>query len=158
MTIQTFDLYTKNGYAGDLVDSGPRKVGTGILVGAKAGFGKALKRNSTVDRGVELGGLANVYATSQRELNHEAGSRPSTGNDTVYNPTESVSIIRDGFVYVLLSGSVAISAGEVLHVDTVTGEFSKDAVAGNVIATTNVIAEEAGLAGDVIKVAINGVS
>jgi len=156
MTIQTFNIYTANGYEGDLVDSGPRVVQTGILTSATAGFGKAMKRDASVERGVALGSTAgNVYAISQREYNHEAGTRPSTGDDTNYLITESVSLIRQGYLYVKLTGATAIAAGAALHVDTVTGLFTKVAVAGNVVACTNVFAEEAGISGDVIKVRID---
>jgi hypothetical protein len=155
MTTQSFSLYTKNGYAGDLVDSAPAVKQTGILTSASVGFGKAVKRDTSVERGVAVGGAAKVFAITAREYNHEAGTRPSTGNDTFYLVTESVSLVREGYLYVLLGGAVAVSAGQVLHVDTVTGVFSKTAVAGNVVATTNVVAEEAGIAGDVIKVRID---
>jgi hypothetical protein len=157
MTIQSFDLYTKNGYAGDLVDSGPRVVQTGILTSATAGFGVAMKRDSaSVDRGVALGSEdVAVFAITQRELNHEAANRPSTGEDFQYYETESVSLIRQGYLYIKLTGAQGIAAGEALHVDKVTGEFSKSTVAGNVVATTNVVAEEAGIADDIIKVRLD---
>lgn len=165
MPVQEFNIYTANGYAGDLVDSAPRVVQTGILVAnatgaVTAGFGKAMLRQVTgtlIERGVELGGAANVYAISQREYNHEASTRPAK-QDTgawAYRLAESVSLIREGYLYIKLEGATAIAAGAVLHVDTVTGEFSKEAVAGNIVATTNVVAEEAGIAGDVIKVRID---
>lgn len=165
MPVQQFEIYTANGYAGDLVDSAPRVVQTGILVAnatgaTEAGFGLAILRQKTgtlVERGVELGGAANVFAISQREYNHEASTRPAKSGTGAwaYRLTESVSLIREGYLYVKLEGAVSIAAGEVLHVDTVTGEFSKSAIAGNVVATTNVVAEEAGLAGDIIKVRID---
>tara|TARA_R110000787_G_scaffold127165_4_gene238564 strand:- start:2526 stop:3002 length:477 start_codon:yes stop_codon:yes gene_type:complete len=155
MTVQNFSIYTAKGYEGELVDSGPRVVQTGILTSATAGFGKALVRDASVERGVALGGSANVFAISQREYNHEAGTRPSTGNDTVYRVTESVSTIRQGYLYVLVGGDTAVVAGEVMHVDTVTGVFSKSAVAGNVVATTNVTADESGLVGDIIKIRLD---
>jgi hypothetical protein len=166
MPTQNFKLYTANGYAGDLVDSGPRVIQTGVLVAnaadvSDAGFGLAMLRQVTgvaVDRGVELGGSANVFAISQREYNHEAGTRPAkagVAGTWAYHAGESVSLIRQGFLYIKLGGSVAIAAGEAVHVDAVTGVFSKDAVADDVVATTNVVAEEAGLAGDVIKVRID---
>ena len=158
MTIQAFNLYTANGYAGDLVDSGPRVIQTGVLTSPSVGFGKAVKRDAAVERGVAIGGAANVFAISQREYNHEAGTRPSTGDDTKYLVTESVSLIRQGYLYIKLDGSTAISAGDTLHVDTATGEFSKDAVAGNIVEATNVIADEAALAGEVFKVRIDIVS
>ena len=155
MTVQNFSIYTAKGYEGELVDSGPRVVQTGILTSATAGFGKALVRDASVERGVALGGSANVFAISQREYNHEAGTRPSTGNDTVYRITESVSTIRQGYLYVLVGGDTAVVAGEVMHVDTATGVFSKSAVAGNVVATTNVTADESGLVGDIIKIRLD---
>ncbi len=165
MPIQTFDIYTANGYAGDLVDSSPRVVQTGILVpnatdAADAGFGLAMLRQVTgalVERGVELGGAANVFAISQREYNHEASTRPAK-QDTgawAYKEGESVSLIREGYLYVKLEGATAIAAGESLHVDTKTGVFSKEAVAGDIVAATNVFSEEAGQAGDIIKVRID---
>lgn len=165
MPIQDFNIYTANGYAGDLVDSAPRVVQTGILVAnatgaTEAGFGLAMLRQVTgtlIERGVELGGAANVFAITQREYNHEASTRPAKSGTGAwaYRLTESVSLIREGYLYVKLEGAVSIAAGAVLHVDTVTGEFSKTAVGGNVVACTNVRAEEAGLAGDIIKVRID---
>ncbi len=166
MPIQNFNIYTANGYAGDLVDSAPRVIQTGILVPnatavADAGFGLAMLRQVTgtlIERGVELGGAANVFAISQREYNHEAGTRPAkkdVAGTWAYHEGESVSLIREGYLYVKLEGATAIVAGAALHVDTVTGEFSKSTVAGDVVACTNVFAEEAGVAGDVIKVRID---
>lgn len=165
MTIQNFNLYTANGYAGDLVDSAPRVIQTGILVPnatavGTAGFGLAMLRQVTgtlIERGVELGGAASVYAISQREYNHEASTRPAKSGTGAwsYLEGESVSLIREGYLYIQLDGSAGIAAGDALHVNTVTGAFSKDAVAGNIVATTNVIAEEAGVAGDIIKVRID---
>lgn len=155
MTIQTFKIYTGNGYAGDLVDSAPRVIQSGVLTTAAVGFGVAMQRDTTVDRGCKLGSVdGNVYSISQREYNHEASTRPSDGT-TTYNVAESVSLIREGYLYVLLEGLVAVVAGAALHVDKVTGKFVKTAVAGNVVACTNVFAEEAGVAGDVIKVRID---
>jgi len=155
MTTQAFNLYTANGYAGDLVDSGPRVIQTGILTSATAGFGKAMKRDTSIERGVALGGAASVYAISQREYNHEASTRPSPGDDTVYKVSESVSLIRQGYLYVKLDGAVAVAAGDLLHVDTATGLFVKTAVGGTVVATTNVVADEAAIAGEVFKVRID---
>tara|TARA_R110000850_G_scaffold16634_2_gene51572 strand:+ start:80 stop:559 length:480 start_codon:yes stop_codon:yes gene_type:complete len=156
MPIQDFKLYTLNGYAGDIVDSGPRVVQTGILVGADAGFGKALSRNAGAERGINLGSAPTVFAISQRELNHEAGSRPSTGNDTVYKATESVSIMRDGYIYIELVGGPVVAAGNLLFVNAATGTFSGDAtdVGGVHVESTNVIADEAGIVGEIIKARI----
>lgn len=155
MPTQDFNLYTKNGYAGDLVDSGPRVIQTGILVGSGAGFGLAMKRDASVERGTALGGEANVYAISQREYNHEASTRPAKAGDWAYLETESVSLIRQGYLYIKLTGDTAINAGQALNVDTVTGQFTKVAVAGNIVATTNVVAEEDGIENDIIKVRID---
>jgi hypothetical protein len=155
MPIQDFKLYTANGYAGDLVDSGPRVIQTGILTNPSAGFGLAMFRDISVDRGCRIGGAANVYAISQREYNHEASTRPAKAGDWAYLEGDSVSLIRQGYLYVKLTGATAILTGDSLHVDTSTGEFSKLAVAGDVVACTNVFAEENGIEGDIIKVRID---
>lgn len=163
MTIQTFQLYTNRGYAGDLVDSGPRVVQTGVLTSAQAGFGKVMSRDAaTIDRGVALsdsgtaGTPVNIFAISQREYNHEAGTRPSTGVDTFYFITESVSLIRDGYVYIqIAAGSDAVAAGDVLNFITATGELTAASASTTVIVETkNIVAEQAGIAGDIIKVRI----
>jgi hypothetical protein len=156
MTQQNFSLYTSNGYAGDLVDSGPRVVQTGVLVGSGAGFGVALKREASVERGVALGGPASTgktFALSQREYNHEAGSRPTDGTDFAYLETESVSIIRQGYLYVQIVDAV-VTAGAALFVHPTTGELSGTATGGYVV-STNIFAEEVGVAGDVIKARID---
>ena len=160
MTIQAFNIYTANGYAGDLVDSGPRVVQTGVLEVADVGFGKALQRATSGNaKGVEKGSAgAAIFAISQREYNHEAGTRPSDGTDFGYLVFDSVSTIREGYLYIKLTGATAISAGEVLHVDQVTGEFTKVTPVGDVIATTNVIADEDAISGDVFKARISIVS
>ncbi len=151
MTIQTFDLYTARGYEGDLVDSGPRVIQTGVLTVATAGFGKAMKRDLSVTKGVALGSVevgssetANVYAISQREYNHEAGVRPSAGNDTTYLETESVSLIRQGYIYISVDTTDnAVVAGTPVNVTLATGVFSMtDVVADTILVTTNVIADE----------------
>ena len=155
MTIQSFEIYTGNGYEGDLVDSGPRVVGTGVVEDATGfGFGKALKRG-TAGKQVLLGGAAKVFAISQREYNREAGTRPSPGTDFQYLEKDSASIMREGYIYIKLTGATAISNGDVLHVDTVTGLFTKVAVAGNVVATVNVFADEDAITGDVFKARID---
>jgi hypothetical protein len=155
MTIQTFALYTQNGFAGDLVDSGPRVVQTGILTGAAVGFGKAIKRDATVERGVTVGGAARVFAISQREYNHEALSTPSDGTDFGYQVTESVSTIRQGYLYLAITDT-AVSTLAPLSVDTVTGEFAGGGITtGNFVVTTNVFPDELGAVGDVIKCRID---
>jgi len=157
MPIQTFKIYTGKGYAGDLVDSGPRTIQSGVLTTSSAGFGLGMQRDTSVERGCKLGGVAGaLYAISQREYNHEAATRPSDGS-TVYNVTETVSLIRQGYLYIQLTGAAAIAEGAALSIDSVTGEFTFDLVGvnANAVILTNVFAQEAGIAGDVIKVRID---
>ena len=165
MPIQNFTIYTAKGYEGDLVDSGPRVVQTGVLTSATAGFGKAMKRDASVERGVALGSAeigsgstTNVYALSQREYNHEAGVRPSAGNDTVYNITESVSLIRQGYLYIKLRDHAA-TMGESLVIEEATGIVVGGATASGTVAgesvAVNITADEAGIAGDIIKARID---
>lgn len=163
MPIQDFNIYTAKGYAGDLVDSGPRTVQTGILVPNAAGisavgFGKAVLRQITgtkVPRGIELGGSANVYAITQREYNHEASTRPAKDGDWAYKEGESVSLIKQGYLYLKLTGTTAVAAGDVLNVVEATGEFTADAVTTGIVATVNVTADEAALVGEVFKARID---
>jgi len=165
MTIQDFNIYTLNGYEGDLVDSGPRVVQTGTLTSASAGFGKAMKRDASVERGVALGSneiasssTTNVYALSQREYNHEAGTRPSTGDDFNYLVTESVSLIRQGYLYIKLVDHAAV-VGEALVFVEATGLCAGGTAAAGTVAgesvALNVFADEAGIAGDIIKCRID---
>ena len=165
MTIQNFNIYITNGYEGDLVDSGPRVIQTGVLTSASAGFGKAMKRNASVERGVALGtdeigtsSTTKVYALSQREYNHESSTRPSDGVSTKYLITESVSLIRQGYLYIKLVDHAA-TAGEALVFVEATGECAGGAVAAGTVAgesvALNVFADEAGVAGDVIKCRID---
>lgn len=156
MPIQDFNIYTANGYAGDLVDSAPRVIQTGILTTATgAGFGKAMSRDPSVERGTSLGDSGNIYAISQREYNHEASAIPAKAGDWAYKANESVSLIREGYLYVELDAtSGAVVAGDLLATIPATGEFLSSG-STDATDTTNVVAEEAGIAGDVIKVRID---
>lgn len=166
MPTQDFNIYTAKGYEGDLVDSGPRTVGTGVLTSATAGFGKAIQRDDlTVTRGAAIGSAeidatstTNVYAISQREYNREAQNRPSNGNDFGYIESDSMSIMREGFILVLLRDHAAV-AGEALVVEEATGIFVGGTVAAGTVAgesvALNVYADEAGTVGEVIKARID---
>lgn len=160
MPIQDFNIYTARGYAGELVDSGPRVVQTGVLTGSDAAMGVAIQREPTVERGIKIGSTANVFAITQREYNHEAGSRPAKDGDWQYLEKESVSIIRQGYLYVSVSTLTAdtIVAGQALFVDAATGAFTADITETE---TLNVIADEsADISGDsvIVKVRIDVVS
>ena len=152
MPAQTFDIYTKRGYAGDLVDSGPRTVQTGVATEGTIEFGVAVKPNRSSDsRGVEEGSPVNVYAVAQREWNHEAATRPSDGT-TVYAQDQSVSLLRQGYIYVEVVA--ACVAGQLLFVDDTSGAFS-GTVDDVTAETTNVTAEQDAQAGQVVKARID---
>lgn len=157
MPIQDFNLYTARGYAGDLPDSTSSVVsGTGIVEDATLGFGKALKRGTlTTDaRHVKVGhSSGNVFAISRREYNHEADTRPSDGT-TSYKQTDSASIMRQGFIYIKVTGRAA-TAGQLLNVDDATGEFTGGAAGTGETASKNVTAEQSGSVGDIIKARID---
>ena len=150
MPTQDFNIYTARGYAGDLVDSGPRVVQTGLATEGVVDFGVALGRVTTSDpRGVVPSGDANVFAISQREWNHEAANRPSDGT-TVYAKDQSVSMIRQGYIYIQIEAAMS---GSTLYV-TPAGVFT-GANGGNT-AVTNVVPEQAAAeAGEVIKARID---
>ena len=149
MPIQTFNIYTGRGYAGELVDSGPRVVQSGVLTSTSAGFGLAMSRDATIERGVKLsdtgtaGTPVNIYAISQREYNHEAATRPSDGT-TLYNETETVSLIRQGYLYLELDvANNALTAGDTLNFTTATGRFTSDTAATTVtVETLNITVDE----------------
>lgn len=142
MPIQNYNIYTAKGYAGELCDSGPRVAQSYLADGVDILFGVGVQRGSTPDSvipGCAVGG--NLFGIAMREYNHEADLRPSDGT-TSYKPTETVSTFRQGYLYVELTGATSVVEGDAMHIDQVTGLFTKDAVAGNIIATINVSADE----------------
>jgi hypothetical protein len=153
MPIQTYEIYTKKGYAGDLYDSAPRVVQSGIVEDATLGFGLAVTTGAD-ERGVVVGHAAGVvFAITQRELNHEAANRPSDGF-TVYNQTETASIMREGFILVAVTVRAAV-AHTALNVVDATGAFTGGAAVGGETASVNVTALESGQVGDIIKARID---
>ena len=151
MTAQSFDIYTKRGYAGDLVDSGPFTSQTGIVEDAELAIGVAVKRGTvaTNPRHIQIdadGG--NIFGIVRRELALEAKNRPSDG-ETVFKATESASILRQGYIYVQVVDS-AVVAGNLLFVNA-AGEFT----GSTGLATTNVTAEQSGAVGAVIRARID---
>lgn len=147
MAGQVFNIYTGKGYAGQEADTTNAIKQTGVAVG-DIEFGVAVARDAAVDRGVSPSADANVYAVALREWNHEASTKPSDGT-TVYASSQSVSLIRQGYVYVEFVG--AIAAGGTIYVDA-AGSFS-GAAGGTVV--TNMYAEQAASAGEVAKVRLD---
>ena len=151
MPTQDFNIYTGRGYAGDLVDSGPNVSQTGIVEDATLAIGVAAKRGTVATNPKHIvvdadGG--NIFGIVRRELALEAKNRPSDGT-TEFKQTESASILRQGYIYVTLDTTAAV-AGDLLFV-TPTGTFS----GSTGVATTNVTAEQSGIAGDVIRARID---
>lgn len=149
MPTQSFDIYTARGYAGDLVDSGPRVIQTGVLTAHASNasgveFGDAVQRDVTTlpagPRNIRIGGtedgtsdLVNVFAIAQRQYNHEASLRPSDGT-TVYKVGESVSLIRQGYLYIDVDASTnAGVAGDAVNLVLATGKFTTDTANGTTI-------------------------
>lgn len=152
MPIQnSYDLYTKNSFEGQKAYSSEVSVQvTGILTAPELDFGRSVKHDATVERGVGIGSTSgNVFGISMREINWEATSIPSTG-DVVYKQNRAVSVMREGTINVKVTG--AINAFEKVHVDETTGEFLGNAGGTEAL---NVVALENGLAGDIIKVRID---
>jgi hypothetical protein len=152
MPIQTFNIYTAKGYAGDLVDSGPAISQTGVVEDATLAVGVAAKRGDTTTNPRHIvvdpaGG--NIFGIVRRELALEAKNKPSDGT-TEFKQTESASILRQGYIYVTVE-DFAVTAGQLLLVNA-TGGFSGT---GGGVATTNVTAEEAGQVGKVIRARID---
>ena len=154
MTVQSFDIYTKRGYAGDLVDSGPNVSQTGIVEDATLAIGVAVKRGTVATNPrhivVDVDGGA-IFGIVRRELALEAKNKPSDGT-TEFKQTESASILRQGYIYVTLKTTAAV-AGQLLFCDS-AGSFT----GATGTETTNVTAEQSGAAGDVIRARIDIVS
>jgi membrane carboxypeptidase/penicillin-binding protein len=154
MPVQSFNLYTGKGYAGqEAITNTSNTVITGRAEEDIA-FGVALARGVESDKGVKLGNAAgSAFAIALREVNHEADTRPSDGS-TSYKEGDSVSIIREGYVYVQLENRAAV-AGSFVGINDTTGAIEGDDDSAGVTLSTNVRAEESGQPGDVIKVRID---
>jgi len=153
MTIQSFNIYTARGYAGDLVDSGPNVSQTGIVEDATLAIGVAVKRGTVATNPrhivVDADG-GNIFGIVRRELALEAKNRPSDGT-TEFKQTESASVLRQGYIYVTVETN-AVTAGALMSVNP-TGGFG--GAGAGAVATTNVTAEQTGQIGDVIKARID---
>lgn len=154
MPIQTYEIYTGKGYAGDLYDSAPRVTQTGLVEGATLGFGLAVTPGTISERHVVVGSNAgNVFGISMRELNHEADNRPSDGS-TSYKNLDSASIMREGFLLVEVTARAAVAHTKANVVDA-TGAFTGGAAGAGETAATNVTFLEDGLVGEVVKARID---
>jgi len=153
MPIQNYNIYTGNAYKGQESDaSSPRVNGTGVAEVA-IGFGVALKRGTNEGQ-VDLGHTAgNVFGIAIREANHEAKFRPSTGK-TEYPVTQSVSLMREGYINVEVTARAAV-AGAFANVVDATGEFAGGAAGAGETASVNVQFMEAGQVGDIVRARID---
>lgn len=143
MVAQVFNIYTAKGYAGDLPDSTSALVSQSVVATVELGFGRAVTGTGTISAG------GYVHGITRRELNHEAANRPSDGT-TNYIVGSSVSVLRQGYIYVEVTGRAAVS-GAVANVVTATGEFAGGVAAIGEAASTNVVFQEAGIVGSVVK-------
>jgi hypothetical protein len=155
MPIQSYNLYHARGYAGDLFDSAPRVIQTGLAEEAIVSFGVAVKIGSnTAENGVVAGHVAgNVYAFTQRELNHEATNRPSDGT-TTYVLGDSVSLMREGFLLVEVTARAAVAFARA-NIDDTTGALTGGTAGAGETLSTNVTFLEAGQVGDIVKARID---
>lgn len=145
MPVQTFNIYTAKGYAGDLPDSTSALVTQSLIAAEELDFGIGVDSDGTV---AASGGY--VYGITRRELNHEAANKPSDGT-TKYAIGDSASVLRQGYIYVEVTVRAAVK-GALLNTVDATGAFTGGAAGAGETATTNVVAQEAGAVGDIIKV------
>ena len=157
MPSQIFRINTAKGYAGDLVDSGPRVVQSGLVEAPAINFGVAVKRGTValdpkfVLPGIDASGI--VFALSQREWNHEALNRPSDGT-TYYMENESISLMRQGYLYLEVTDRAAV-AGDLVNFDDSTGKATGGVAGAGETASINVTWEESALVGEVAKARID---
>lgn len=144
MPVQDFNIYTARGYAGDLPDSTSALVSQTVVAAGTLGFGIAIGEDGLI----QAGGA--VYGISRRELNHEAANKPSDGT-TDYVEGDSVSVLRQGYIYVEVTARAAV-AGALLNVVDATGLFAGGTAGAGETVTTNIVAEQDGAVGDIIKV------
>lgn len=144
MVAQVFNIYTAKGYAGDLPDSTSALVSQSVVAAVPLGFGIAANGDGTI---VASGGY--VHGITRRELNHEAANRPSDGT-TNYIVGSSVSVLRQGYIYVEVTGRAAV-AGALANVVDATGAFTGGSAGAGESASTNVVFQEAGIVGSVVK-------
>lgn len=158
MPIQDYRIYTAKGYAGDRYDSAPSVTQSGRAEAATLGFGLGVKigtDTNTHPPSILAGAVAgNIWGITMRELNHEATNRPSDGT-TDYMMGESVSVMREGFLLVMVTGAADVAANGPMHMNQITGAFTGDAVAGDIIDVVNVTPLEKGSPGEIIKVRID---
>lgn len=155
MPIQDFKLYHARGYAGDLFDSAPRVIQTGLAEEAIVSFGVSVKPGTNTEKNGVVAGhdSGNVFAITQRELNHEATNKPSDGL-TTYVKDDSVSLMREGFLLVKVTGRACL-ANKLANVVDTTGEFAGGNAGAGETQSINVTFLEAGQVGDVVKARID---
>ena len=153
MPIQSYNLYTAKGYAGDACDNSPMVTSTGIVEAATLGFGLAVTPGSSEDHVVVGSAAGLVFGISRRELNHEAANRPSDGI-TTYVATESASILREGFIYVEVTERAAV-ANVLANVVDATGAIAGGSAGAGETASTNVRFVEGGQVGEIVKARID---
>lgn len=158
MPIQNYRIYTAKGYAGDRYDSAPSVTQSGAVEAATLGFGLGVKIGTNTDThppSILVGHVAGIlWGITMRELNHEATNRPSDGT-TDYVATESASVMREGFLLVEVTGAADVLANGPMRMNQLTGEFTADAIAGDIVDILNVTPLEKGSPGEIIKVRID---
>jgi len=137
MSKQTsYTMYTRDILAGIL--DGMRTasvIRTGIAEG-EIDFGLAVKKG-TSDRQVLVGHTAGkVRGISERQVDREQSLRPGDGS-VVYNVGEGVSVIEDGYVWVLNTAGAAVYGSKAVVSDT-TGQIRATAAAAGWTTATNV--------------------
>lgn len=153
MPIQDYKIYTGNAYKGQISDASTPRVVISGKAEVEVGFGKSLLRGTNEGQVVPGHDTGNVYGIAIREANHEAKFRPSTG-ETVYPIGQSVSVMQEGFINVLVTLRAAV-AGVKANIVDATGEFSGGVPAVGETASLNVTFMENGLVGDVVKARID---
>jgi len=153
MPIQDYNIYTGNAYKGQESDaSSPRVNGSGFAEAA-TGFGLALTRGTAEGQVLVGHDSGNVFGISIREMNHEAVNRPSDG-ETAYAINQSVSLMREGYINVLVNDHAAV-AGAFAAVNDTTGEFVGGTADTGETQSTNVVFMEAGIAGSIVRARID---
>lgn len=151
---QKFSMNTGDAYEGMVYGlRTAMSIRTGEAHG-KPGFGQAVKARANTERGVEPATgdslKKDCYGILVRQVNHEAALRPSLDGSMDITDGELVGLMVEGQIMVKLKAAVQRDQSVTMDSTTKTWEHSTT-VADNF---SNVVALQAGSAGDTIPVRI----
>lgn len=150
--VQSYSMYTAAAYEGMVFGLSAHMNIRTVEATKPVQFAQALKATDGTDHGVEQAGVSTAgkpcYGIGVRQINHEAGTRPSDGQMASLQG-QLLGMMVEGEIMVKLSAAVARDAKVGM---TAEGTWTSAA------AFSNVVALKAGAVGDIIPVRIFSVT